>query len=134
MASPPSDKPSRTELDYRLSFKKADSFVVILRELIKWGGIVLVVRYGYLSIAALAGHTTFADVGIKFLSNLRVSDSIMYILTGGSIAYGLGQRRSRRRNIERMAESKNELEKLIHSERTSSNITKSGTTRPGDRI
>ncbi len=134
MATTPPVKPPRTELDYRLSFKKTDAVVVVLRELIKWGGLVLLGRYGYLSIAALAGHQTFADIVIRFLANLKVSEGILYLLTGGSIAYGVGQRQLRRRHIKRVVASKNELEKKLDPKRTSSNLTDTGTTQPGDEL
>lgn len=134
MASPPPAKPPRTELDNRLSYKRIDAVIVICREVIKWGAIVLLGRYSYLSIVALAGHDTFADVAIRFLSNIRVSEGVLYLLAGGSIAYGVGQRQLRRRHIKRNVGSKNELERAIHTGRTSSDLTETGTTRPGDEL
>jgi hypothetical protein len=134
MATPSPVKPPRTELDYGLSFKKTDAVVVVLRELIKWGGVVLLARYGYLSIAALAGHQTFADIFIRLLANLKVSDGILYLLTGGSIAYGVGQRHLRRKHIKRIVATKNKLESKLDPKRTSSNLTETGTTRPGDEL
>jgi hypothetical protein len=134
MATPPSEKPTRTELDYRLSFKRLDTFSGICRDVIKWGVIAYLARCGYLVVAALAGKSTFADIGIQFLANVKVSDGIIYLLLGGGWAYGLGQRKLRRRHIERVVKSKNELEKLLDPKRTSSNLTEKGTTRPGDAL
>ena len=42
----------------------------VLSNLIRWGAIVLIARYGYLSIASLAGQNTLADIGINFLSRV----------------------------------------------------------------
>ena len=134
MATSPSERPPRTELDYRLSFKKTDAVTVVLRDIIKWGALVLFGRYAYLSIASLSGHNTFADIGIRFLGNLKVSDGILYVLVGGGWTYGWGQRQLRRRHIKRVVKSKNELEKIIDRKRTSSNLTEKGTTRPGDEL
>lgn len=105
--------------------------VDVVRTAIKWGSAVWIVSYIYRSIAVLAGHATAADIGIKFLANVRVSDGIFAVLTGGSIAYGVGQRQLRRRHIKHVAHDKNDLERLLDPKRTSSNLTDSGTT-PGD--
>lgn len=134
MSTPPPAGSRRTELDYGLSFKRTDAFVTICREIARWGALVLLGRYAYLSIAVLAGHQTFADVAVRFLSNIKVSDGLLYLISGGSIAYGIGQRQLRRRQIKRNVQAKNELEKLTHPGRTSSNLTERGTTRPGDKL
>jgi len=134
MATPPSKKPARTELDYGLSFKRLDTFSVIIRDVIKWGGIAYLGRCTYLVIAVLAGKSTFADIGIRFLANVKVSDGIIALLIGGGWAYGFGQRQLRRRHIKHIENSKNELERLLDPKRTSSNLTDKGTTRPGDEL
>lgn len=134
MAIPPSRKPTRTELDFQLSFKRLDTFSVVVRDLIKWGGLAFLGYCGYLVVATLAGKTTLADIGIRFLANVKVSDGIILLLIGGGWAYGLGQRQLRRRHIERIVKSKNELEMLLDSKRTSSELTEKGTTRPGDDL
>lgn len=117
-----------------LSFKKIDSLVVVAREVIKWSGLVLLGRYGYLSIVALAGHQTLADIVVRLLANVKLSNGILYLVTGGSVAYGLGQRHLRRKHIKRVVAAKNELEKKLDPNRTSSNLTETGTTRPGDEL
>ena len=132
MATPSPVQPPRPELVYQLSFKKLDAVVMICREIIKWGAIVLLGRYAYLSIAALAGQQTLADIAVRFLGNLTVSNSIAYILAGGGVAYGLGERQLRRRHIKRNVKSKNDLEKILDPKRTSSERTDTGKTRPGD--
>jgi hypothetical protein len=119
-------------LVYQLSFKRLDAAVVVCREIIKWGAIVLLGRYAYLSIAALAGQKTLADIVVRFLGNLTVSNSIAYILAGGGLAYGVGQHQLRRRNIRRIVGNKNDLEKILDRKRTSSELTDSGKTRPGE--
>jgi hypothetical protein len=134
MATPPSTKPPRTELDFHLAFKKLDVITIIFREIIKWGGLVLLGRYVYLAIAVLAGKSTFADIGIRFLANIKVTDAIIFLLVSGGWAYGIGQRQLRRRHIEHVVKSKNELEKILDSKRTSSDLSEKGTTRPGDEL
>jgi p-aminobenzoyl-glutamate transporter AbgT len=131
MATPP-HRPPRTESDYVLSYKKIDSVTTVVREAIKWAGIVLIVRYGYYAIAVLAGHSTFADIVVRFLANVKVSDGILYLLAGGGIVYGVGQRYLRRRHIKHVVPAKNRLEEMLDPNRSSSGLTPQGTTHPGD--
>lgn len=128
----PSQRPPRTESDYLLSYKKIDSVTTVVRDALKWAAIVLIARYGYYTIAVLAGRSTFADIVVRFLANVKVSDGILYLLTGGSICYGVGQRYLRRRHIKRVVPAKNRLERMLDANRSSSGLTPKGTTQPRD--
>jgi hypothetical protein len=128
MASSHSSKLPRTELEYHLAFKRWDAFTELGGKLIQWSGLVAIAYCAYLSSVALAGKTTLAEIGVKVLGNLTVSRAIISLLAGSGWAYGLGQRRLRRRNIERLGTAKNELERRLDKKRTSSNLTSKGTT------
>lgn len=128
MASTPPPKPPKTELDYQLAFKRWDTLSDLGRYAIQWTGLVLVAYFSYRSIDTLAGRRTFAEIGVKILGNVTVSRGIITLLTGGGWAYGLAQRSLRRRNIERLAPAKNEVERRLDKNRTSSNLTSRGTT------
>jgi hypothetical protein len=128
MASPPSEKPPRTLLDNQLSFKRLDTTTEICSGFFKWAALAAIAYLGYLSIGQLAGRSTFADIGVRVIGNLKVSDGIITLLTGSGWAYGLAQRSLRRKHIERTATIKNELERLLDKNRTSSNLTPRGTT------
>jgi hypothetical protein len=58
MASPLPAKPKRTELDFRLSFKKYDEIGETVRTALKWVSLVLIVRYGYLPTWYFYGRPT----------------------------------------------------------------------------
>jgi hypothetical protein len=132
MAPPTPAKQVQAEYDERLAFKKIDAIVSVFGMLLKFSAIVLCVRYGYFSVVALAGKSTFADVGFRILGNLKISEGISYIFGTGGIVYGVGQRQLRRRNIERIVPLKNKLEMILDPKRTSSGLTSKGTTRPED--
>lgn len=127
MASTPSP-PRMTEREYELSFKKWDTFAEWGRYGIQWTGLVLIAYFFYRSVDVLAGRNTFAEIGIKVLGNLTVSRGIITLLTASGWIFGLGQRSLRRKNIERLAPAKNEVERRIDKNRTSSNLTSRGTT------
>ena len=129
---PPATPSLREQLEHSRKFKTLDIIGNIVTQTIKWGSVVLIARYGYLSIASLAGQKTLADIVVRFLGNIKVSDGIAYLLGAGGVIYGIGERQLRRRNIRRIAKDKNNLERIVHPGRTSSKITESGTTPPGD--
>ena len=107
--------------------------ISILNTLIKFGTVVLVARYIYLSIGELAGKETIANVLIKFVSNLTVSQSLAYIFGGGALLYGAGERAIRKRTIKRLQGRITQLETSKDPRRTSSNLTERGETNPRDR-
>jgi hypothetical protein len=128
MASTPSPKPPKTEQDYLLAFKRWDTLSEIIRSGIQWAGLVAIAYLFFRSVDTLAGRKTVAEIGIKVLGNLTVSRSIIALLTGSGWVYGLGQRSLRRRNIERLVPAKNDLERALDKNRTSSNLSSRGTT------
>jgi hypothetical protein len=132
MAPPPFRHETQPEPDHRLSFVRTYAIVTIVTTAIKYGALVACVGFVYLSISALAGKMTLASVGIRLLGNLKVSDGICGILTGGGILYGVGQRQLRRRAVKRLANEKNDMERILDLQRSSSGLTSTGETRPED--
>jgi hypothetical protein len=128
MASSPPLKPPKTELDYQLSFRKWDTLAEWGNKLIQWSAVVVIAYFGFRTFDALAGRNTFAEFGIKVLGNITVNRAILSFVTASGWVFGLGQRNLRRRNIERLSREKNELERRLDPKRTSSNLTKKGTT------
>jgi hypothetical protein len=88
----------------------------------------------YKSVVALAGKETLASLGMSVFGNVKVSDGILYVLTGSGLVYGLGQRSLRRRTIKRLTPRSIDLERKLDPGRTSSGLTSKGTTRPEDKI
>lgn len=133
MVSSRTNAPStEREQKLALSFKRTEAVAETVRTAIKWGSLVLIARYGFLATASLAGKQTVADIAMRFLGSLAVSKSIAYILGGGGVIYGIGQRQLRRKSIRRITKDKNDAERLIDPGRTSSELTETGTTQPGD--
>lgn len=112
---------------------RVDAWVAILTTLTKWGGFVLIARYAYLSVAALAGKETLADIGIQFLSDVRVSEALAWLLATSGVVYGYRQRKLRRDTVERQHGRIEELERRVDPKRSSSRLTPRGETRPEDR-
>jgi hypothetical protein len=130
MASSSTEKLPRTPLDNQLSFKRLDTSALICSEFFKWGALSFISYMGYLSVGKIAGQNTFADIAVRVIGNIKVSDGIITLLVGSGWAFGLAQRSLRRKYIERTAPVKNKLERLLDERRTSSNLTSRGTTPP----
>jgi len=112
----------------RLSFGITSAFAALIR----WAGVVLIARYGYLTVHDLAGQATTADIGIKLLTDVKISEALAWLLAGGGILYGRQQRKLRKDTVERLQERNRNLERTIDPKRTSSDLTPRGETRPED--
>jgi hypothetical protein len=117
---------------FGLRFKVYDEIGQTVRIGFKFGTLAFAFWCSYRSVAVLAGQQTLANIVVNFLANIRVSQGIAYIFGTGGIIYGVAERKTRQRAIQRLSKDKNELEKLLDPARTSSHLTAHGTTRPGD--
>jgi hypothetical protein len=127
-------KQRQLELQYGFRFKLLDIIGQALNRLIPGATLVLIAGFIYLSIKSLAGQHTFADIGLKVLGDVKISEAIAYVLAGGGITFGLNERKLRRTTVERLTERTIQLEKELDSRRSSSGLTTKGTTRSEDQL
>lgn len=117
--------------------RQVQGAVSVINNLIRWGGALGIARYVYLGVVALAGHTTMADIGVKFVANVQVgqalAQALAWIFGGSGVMYGLRQRKVRRDAIGRLSPGHVERERTIDPKRSSSQLTERGETRPEDR-
>jgi hypothetical protein len=123
---------SQYEVDAVVRARIYDQLFATINTLIKFSSLVLMLYFVRGMIHDLAGRYTFADIGIKFLGDFRISEALAYIFGVGGIAYGRGQRKLRKERIEDLSSKKAQLEKIIDPDRTSSRLTKRGDTNPED--
>jgi hypothetical protein len=132
MSEVPQQPTTKEFLDFRLHLKRLEIWDVGVRLAVPWGFGALIAFFAYLSISILAGRYTFAQIGVSVFGNLKISESISYVSGLTGVLYGLKERRLRRKNIQRLSGQIQKLEKLIHPNRSSSDLTVQGTTRPED--
>ena len=123
----------KPELAMLRKFQFFDGLFSFLSRAVSMSGFVLIARYAYLSIDSLAGVRTFADIGVDFLADVRLSVAFAWTLAAGGIGYGWSQRRLRKRTVGNMHVRLKELEAGIDRGRSSSGLTRRGDTRPGDK-
>lgn len=109
-----------------------EAIASVVNHAIRVGGAVAIAYFGYRTVGVLAGETTTANIGIRFLADVRVSDAVAWLFGAGGVMYGLRQRRLRRSTVERLSGRITQLEKGIDSRRTSSHLTPRGETQPED--
>jgi hypothetical protein len=105
----------------------------VVHTVVQWGCAALVAYFFYLSVASLAGRYTFAQIGVGFLGDLRVSEGVAYLFGAGGVYYGVKRHRLHGDNIQRMAGRLADLEKQLDPKRSSSRLTPRGATRPEDK-
>jgi|ERR1019366_9815845 hypothetical protein len=134
MADPPPLKfRSKQEAEYFFRARRFDIVDTAVRLLIPWGSLVAIVFWVHSDVVALAGKQTMAHIGMSFMGDIRVSDAVAYIFGAAGAGYGIAERTLRRKNIARLAEENRTLETTVDPLRSSSNLTRRGTTRPEDK-
>lgn len=125
---------SQLELENKVlrNERRAQGIVSILRDLIRWGGLVAICYFGFRSIEVLAGKVTSSNILISIMTNLKANQYFGLLFGGGSIIYGLRQRKLRKDTVERLQARIKVLEKGIDNKRSSSKLTTRGETRPED--
>ena len=132
----PDDNPNQEII---LKFELYQLIYRTLTSLFRWGGLAVIFYWIYRSVDAVTGQTTYADIDIAFnaLANLRSSLALGAVAVLISLAflgvwYGILQRNLRRKTVERLQKRVKELEKQMDPNRTSSELTTRGETRPED--
>lgn len=133
MATNKSKAQLEAELKLLKRAKLGDQIAGSIRSLMAWGGAVLIARYGYLSIEALAGLSTDAKIGVSFLGDFRISETLAWLLGGSGAYYGWRQRGLRKSTVEQMTAHNRKLEARLDRSRSSSNLTPQGNTREEDK-
>ena len=78
MAAKKSKGQLEAELKVLRQSRNSEGVVQVLISLFRWVGIVLIVRYAYLGIEALAGKSTLADIGVNFLTDINISVALAW--------------------------------------------------------
>jgi hypothetical protein len=122
----------RTENQAIQSYHSTKFWSGAVRTATRWTGGCFIAYFTYLSVEALAGRTTLANIAVNFIGNLTVSKSLAYLFGAGGAGYGLYERKKRQRAVGHMHGHNKSLESIIDSRRSSSGLTRTGETNPLD--
>lgn len=104
----------------------------VINNLIRWGAIVGL-GYELLQIVrAVAGKETTANILVKILANVTITQGILTAVAAGSTALYLKERSARRKVVQKFHPRIKELEEQIDLKRSSSTLTEMGDTNPSD--
>jgi hypothetical protein len=125
---------SKLEGDYLVKFRKLDILADAVHLGVPWGCLVLIFLFTFLMVAQLAGKTTLANVGVRVLADIKVSQVLAYMFGAGGLGYGVLERKLRHKKVAHMEGHIKTLEAAFDPSRSSSGLTRKGTTRPEDKI
>ena len=133
---PKTNRNTKADLEYRLQARRIDRWANFAKFAWKWT--CLRVIFGLIARAltevapAFAGRETKADILLVFLADAKIRLTVYLLTVSASLAFGWRQRSLRLAAIETMGNRISFLEAEIDERRTSSRITRRGTTRPED--
>jgi len=136
---------SKEKLEVELQYKRQNQIIgavaLVIRDVVKWGVLASIFYFLFRSIQALAGRSTQASIdidifqgfGLYIFQNSTLHEKIEYVVIVGLLMWGLLERKLRQDAIKRLQGRSRELESRIDPNRTSSRLTRRGTTNPGDQ-
>lgn len=101
--------------------------------LVKWAGIIFVVYFAKEMVSDLAGKTTLTDIAVKILMAGNARELVSYGIAGGAIGWGWSERRLRKSKIRHLGKRLVATETSLDPNRSSSQLTDTGETRPEDQ-
>jgi hypothetical protein len=120
------------EARYRFYVRIAEIIALSFNNLVRWGCLLGIAYFGYRMASSLAGQTTMADIGLKFLTDMKLSDTFATLFGGGGVLFGLRRWQLQRKNTAHLAPRIAEHEKRLDPKRSSSRLLETGDTRPED--
>ena len=125
--------PDNLDGDLSLRLLWVDRAFGLATQLVKWAGILGVVYLISTMVSALAGKTTLADIAIQFLTASHAREWTSYGITGAAIVWAILERRLRKSTGRQLSRRLKVIENRLDPDRSSSELTETGETRPEDR-
>ncbi len=115
-------KPRSNELELQTAREIARDHEVAatIRTAIQWLGLVVSTWLLASGMESLAGQTTEANIFVKFLGDLQVSQAVAWIFGASGVGYGVVRGRQYRKKGEKLGDRIKDLEEGIDKGRSSS--------------
>ena len=112
----------------------AATFTTIIKYVTTAAATIIPFWFAYLSISSLAGLDTDAEISVMFdiIKNTSVRTIVFLCVGIGGLVYGLIERRVRVRKVSRLGNRIKALEQTVDSDRQSSSLDRTGSTRKED--
>jgi hypothetical protein len=105
----------------------------VINTAIKWAGIC-VLGYELMStVGTLAGKETTANILIKILGNITISQGVLMAYGAGATLLYARERKLRKKTVKHVHPRVKKLEEELDNKRSSSRLTESGDTNPEDQ-
>ncbi|HYR22937.1 MAG TPA: hypothetical protein VEP30_08470 [Chthoniobacterales bacterium] len=133
------DKIRTLEIQSSKTVEIARAITSVLSTLIKYGFVFGCFFYAYLSIKAMSGKATTADINIqgsaavKLYANRYFADALFFMFGTGGVVYGHYQRRLYRKTTGKLKRLE-KYERMLDSNRSSSGLREGYETNPEDVV
>lgn len=128
----PAGTPTLQSQDF-VRIRLIDQVTGVIKTAIRAGAVVACAYILSQAMEAFAGQSTSVFVQLMFSVIADVKFAVALGAGAGGLLFGLSQYLLRRRTIKRLHPRAKQLEEIIDSNRTSSNLTLAGETNPSDR-
>jgi hypothetical protein len=118
--------------EIRLRVRRSEIVGTVIVTAIRWVCGAAGVFFAARAVQHLAGLNTLAD--IRIMGGLQVSVAVSWAAGAGGVAYGWRQRALRHNVNATLGTRVSELEKELDKRRSSSKLTKKGTTNPENQL
>jgi hypothetical protein len=109
------------------------SLASVINTAIKWAGICVLGYEMMSTIGTLAGKETTANILIKILGNITISQGILAAYGLGATALYARERILRKKTVKHVHPRVKKLEEALDNKRSSSRLTETGDTNPDDQ-
>ena len=124
------------ELDHEFRMRQVQAFSTRWQSCVNFLCVAALCLCVYFSVRELAGKQTFADLGFKAVADLKANQWFGLALPWGgwvlTTGWAIGERRLRKRHIDRVSSENSEMQKMLDPGRRSSSLSKKGETSPED--
>ena len=120
------------EARYRFIIRLVEIGALSLNNFVRYGCLLGIAYFFYHTVHSLSGQTTLADIGLKFITDMKLSDTFALLFGGGGVLFGLRRWQLQRKNTSHLASRIAEHEKRLDPKRSSSKLLETGDTRPED--
>lgn len=109
------------------------SVTSVVRWAITFGVLAFGIHEAASVLTAWSGKSTTADVLVRFIADLKANQWFAILFGFGGTAYGLAERRLRKKTVTRLSRRNDQFEKKQDPRKSSSGLNERGDTRNEDR-
>jgi len=130
-------KKTRSQLEAEIRMLKqvrnSAGVAAVIKAFLRYGSYTACCFFIADAVKALSGHVTDANIVVDLLGNLTLNTTIAWSLFIICVLWAFSERNLRQKKTSYFGERNADLERMIDTKRSSSNLSVSGKTNPKDK-